>query len=117
MQWIQLTIFLLLTSGLLTLFGVRFNDFLHMLAASKKSTLQDDVDVLLGKPAKGFFNRETLEIEQLLKATGREGRFAMVKRASILLFALGAVLALLLDNPFLIPILGAGFSFAPVWYL
>lgn len=117
MQWIQLAIFLLLVSGLLTLFNVRFNDFLHVLAISGKSTLQDDVDVLLGKPAKGFFNRETLEVEQLLKATGREGRFAMVKRISILLFALGAVLALLMDNPFLIPILGAGFAFAPVWYL
>lgn len=117
MQWIQLAIFLLLVSGLLTLFNVRFNDFLHILAASRKSTLQDDVDVLLGKPAKGFFNRETLEVEQLLKATGREGRFAMVKRVSILLFALGAVLALLMDNPFLIPILGAGFAFTPVWYL
>lgn len=83
----------------------------------RRSTLQDDLDVLLGKPAKGFFNRETLEIEQLLKATGRENRFALVKRVSILLFALGAVAALLLNNPFLIPILGAGFAFAPVWYL
>ena len=54
MQWIQLAIFLLLVSGLLTLFNVRFNDFLHVLAISGKSTLQDDVDVLLGKPAKGF---------------------------------------------------------------
>ena len=71
MQWIQLAIFLLLVSGLLTSFNVRFNDFLHVLAISGKSTLQDDVDVLLGKPAKGFFNRETLEVEQLLKATGR----------------------------------------------
>lgn len=83
----------------------------------RRSTLQDDLNVLLGKPAKGFFNRETLEIEQLLKVTGRENRFALVKRASILLFALGAVAALLLNNPFLIPILGAGFAFAPVWYL
>lgn len=83
----------------------------------RRSTLQDDLNVLLGKPAKGFFNRETLEIEQLLKATGRENRFALVKRASVLLFALGAVAALLLNNPFLIPILGAGFAFAPVWYL
>ena len=117
MQWIQIIIFLLTINGLFTLFSVRFNDFLHVLARTQKSTLQDDVDVLLGKPAKGFFNRETLEVEQLLAATGREGRFALVKRASILLFAVGAAAALLLNNPFLIPILGAGFAFAPVWYL
>lgn len=117
MLWIQIAIFLLTVNGLFTLLDVRFNDFLHLLAPSKKSTLQDDVDVLLGKPAKGFFNGETLEVEQLLIATGREGRFNMVKRFSIMLFAIGAVVALLLNNPFLIPILGAGFAFAPVWYL
>lgn len=117
MQWIQIIVFLLIINGLFALFSVRFNDFVHVLAPRRKSTLQDDLDVLLGKPARGFFNRETLEVEQLLKATGREGRFVMVKRISLILFALGAVLALLLNNPFLIPILGAGFAFAPVWYL
>ena len=117
MQWIQIIVFLLIVNGLFTLFSVRFNDFVHVLARTQRSTLQDDLDVLLGKPARGFFNRETLEVEQLLKATGREGRFAMVKRISLILFAIGTVLALLLNNPFLIPILGAGFAFAPVWYL
>lgn len=117
MQWIQIILFLLIVNGLFTLFAVRFNDFFHVLSQSQKTTLQDDVDALLGKPAKGFFNRETLEVEQLLAATGREGRFTLVKRVSILLFALGAVTSLLLNNPFLIPILGAGFAFAPVWYL
>ena len=72
MQWIQIVIFLLIVNGLFTLFEVRFIDFLHILAPAQKSTLQDDVDVLLGKPAKGFFNKETMEIEQLLKTTGRE---------------------------------------------
>jgi Flp pilus assembly protein TadB len=117
MQWILIIIFVLIANGLFTLFEVRFIDFLHVLAPAKKSTLQDDVDVLLGKPAKGFFNRETMEIEQLLSATGREGRFNLIKRASLFLFALGAVIALLLNNPFMIPILGAGFAFAPIWYL
>ena len=73
MLWIQIAIFLLTVNGLFTLLDVRFNDFLHLLAPSKKSTLQDDVDVLLGKPAKGLFNRETLEVEQLLiPLDGRE---------------------------------------------
>lgn len=117
MQWIQILIFILILNGLFTLFSVRFLDFIHVLAPSPKSSLQDDMDVLLGKHAKGFFNRETLEIEQLLKATGRDGRFTLIKRTALFLFAVGAVLALLLNNLFLIPILGAGFAFAPVWYL
>lgn len=117
MKWIQIILFVLTVNGLFILLSIRFNDFIRIMDNPRRSTLQDDLDVLLGKPAKGFFNRETLEIEQLLKATGRENRFALVKRISILLFALGATAALLLNNPFLIPILGTGFAFAPVWYL
>jgi len=117
MLWIKIVIFLLIVNGFFALFNVKFNDFLCLLSPGRKSTLKDDVDVLLGKPAKGFFNRETMEVEQLLIATGREGRFNMVKRVSVILFSAGAVLALLIDNPFMIPILGAGFAFAPVWYL
>lgn len=117
MQWIQVILFLLIVNGLLSLFQVRINDFLQAFTFSGKSTLQDDMDTILGKPAKGFLNRETMEIDQLLKATGREGRFLVLKRLSLILFALGAVLALLLDNPFLLPVLGAGFAFLPVWYL
>lgn len=108
---------MLIVNGLFILLSINFNDLIRIIDNPRRSTLQDDLDVLLGKPARGFFNRETLEIEQLLKATGRENRFAFVKRMSILLFALGATAALLLNNPFLIPILGAGFAFAPVWYL
>ncbi len=117
MYWIQIIIFLLLLSSLLSLFGVRFSDFLQIFSPSRKSTLRDDMDILLGKPAKGFFNREILEVEQLLAATGRAGRFSAVKRICLLLFILGALLAILFDNPFMVPILGAGFAFAPIWYL
>lgn len=117
MYWIQIIIFLLLLSSLFSLFGVRFSDFLQVFSPSRKSTLRDDMDILLGKPAKGFFNREILEVEQLLAATGRAGRFSAVKRICLLLFILGALLAILFDNPFMVPILGAGFAFAPIWYL
>ena len=117
MFWMQLSVFLLLVNGLFTLLGVRFTDFLHVLSLSRKSSLKDDMDVMLGRPAKNFFDRETMEIEQLLEATGRAGRFGLVKQVSVFLFAAGAAIAFLLNNPFLIPVLGAGFAFAPVWYL
>lgn len=117
MLWIQFIIFILLLEGFFLLFSVQVQDIFLLLTKNKKSTLKEEIDVLLGKPPKGFFNRETIEIEQLLKATGREGRFTFIKRSSVFLFAIGAILSLLLDNIFLIPILGAGFAFAPVWYL
>lgn len=117
MQWVLITIFALLCSGLIALFGVKFDDFINALSSRKKTTLSDELNTLTGSPQKGFFARQSYEIEKLLKATGRENKFAMVKSISLLLFAGGVIIALLLNNIFMVPILGIGLSLVPVWYI
>lgn len=117
MGWLNFICFLLLTAGLFALWGIRFSDILRALSSGKAITLSDELDTLLGRPAKGFFNRESVEIEQLLRATGREGKFELVKRLSLILFAAGAVLAMLLDNFYMVPVMGIGFAMVPMWYI
>lgn len=116
MHWLYILCFILISTGLLTLFGVRISDLLFAVAGGKTVTLSDELKVLQGIPAKGFFNRE-YEIEQILEGMGRANQFSVVKQVSLLLFAAGAVLALLLNNVYMVPILGVGFSLIPIWYL
>lgn len=117
MQWLNIILFLLITSGLFSLLGVRLNDFLFVLFDSRrKVTLSDELDVLLGMPRKGFFG-QSYELEQMLAATGRAEKFEMLKRLALILAAVGVVLALLLDNPFMVPVMGAGMAFIPIWYI
>jgi tight adherence protein B len=116
MQWVNLICFILLCSGLFSLFGVRLTDILSVMTFQRAVTLDDELKVLTGAPAKRFFNRD-YEIGQILKDTGREEQFTFIKRLSLILFGVGAALALMIDNFYLVPILGAGFSLAPVWYL
>lgn len=117
MQWLNLILFLLLSSGLFSLLGVRMNDFLVVIFDNRrKVTLSDELDVLLGMSRKGFFG-QSYELEQMLAATGRSGKFETLKRLALILAAVGAVLALLLDNPFMVPVLGAGMAFIPIWYI
>ena len=73
MQWIQIIIFLLAVNGLFALFSVPFNDFLHVLARTRKSSLQDDVDVMLGKPAKGFLIERRWRSNSSLRLQGERG--------------------------------------------
>ena len=47
----------------------------------------------------------------------RQDRYEAVKRLSLILFAVGGALALLIGNVYMVPILGIGFSLAPIWYL
>lgn len=118
MQWIYLICFILLSAGLLALFGVKPGDFIDAFFRSqrKSATLSDELNVLLGTPAKGFFNQD-YELKQILKGTGRADRYEAIKRLSLILFAVGAVLALLIGNVYMVPILGIGFSLIPIWYL
>ena len=59
MQWIYIICFALISAGLLALFGVRPGDFIDALFRSqrKAATLSDELNVLMGTPAKGFFNQ------------------------------------------------------------
>lgn len=118
MQWIYLICFALINAGLLALFGVRPGDIMDavFLSRRKAATLSDELNVLLGTPAKGFFNQD-YEIRRILRDTGRADRFEALKRLTLILFAVGAVLALLIGNVYMVPILGIGFSLLPVWYL
>ena len=89
---------------------------LTIFSKSKSVTLSDELKVVMGIPVKGFFNRE-YELGEMLRSMGRAEKFTAVKQLSLLLFAVGAVLALLLNNIYMVPIFGIGFSLVPVWYL
>ena len=99
MPWVYIICFALIAAGLLTLFGVRPGDFIDALFRSqrKSATLTDELNVLMGTPAKGFFNQD-FELKQILKGTGRADRYEAVKRLSLILFAVGGALALLIGN-------------------
>lgn len=118
MRWIYFICFTLTSTGLLALFGVRPRDFTDAIFNFRRKvpTLTDELNVLTGKPARGFFTQD-YEIRQILRDMGREDRYEAVTRLTLLLFAVGAVLALLINNVYMVPILGIGFSLLPIWYL
>ena len=117
MRWLYIILFFLIASGLLSLFSVRLSDFAAILfSGGKKVTLSEELDVLLGTPRKGFF-AQSYELEQMLASTGRAGKFESIKRMSLIMAAVGAVLALLMDNPFLVPVLAIGLALLPMWYI
>lgn len=116
MRWINIICFVLISSGFLNLLNVRLMDIFTVFSQRKAVTLGDELNVLLGKPVKKFFNKD-FEIDRILKDTGRQEQFEFVKRLSLMLFVSGAMLAVFINNLFLVPILGVGFSLAPIWYL
>lgn len=115
MPWVNLLIFLLLTAGFCSLFGVGLRD-LKPRRRDKKRPLNDTVREAQGLVGKGVW-KEGGEVDSLLKAAGHPGQRKQVIRLSLLLFGVGAILPALLGNPYLSPVLGAGTSFLPLCLL
>lgn len=64
-----------------------------------------------------LLRREIMAAQAILKATGKEQRFPMVCALSLLLIAIGAGIAIVMGNIFLVPVLAVGLMFIPFWYV
>lgn len=117
MYWLEVTIFVLAAAGIICVSGIRLDDVTRAMTRPAKTTLKNDIAVLLGKPQRGLLRREYSELEQQLAASGRADKSAAVMRLSVVLFAAGAVVSLLFDNVFLLPVIAVACGLAPIWYI
>ncbi len=84
---------------------------------SKKPNLRDRARALrAGKKKKGI-SAKLEYLQSALAACGKEGKFAIVCSSALVLFAVGAVVAVLINNVFLIPALSVAFAMIPFIYV
>ncbi len=102
---------------LLSLSPMEFTNHIFQSLISKPHSIRDEINEATGRKKISFLKREVTEIESILKITGREHRFPMLCAWSLILFAIGASIAILLGNFFLVPVLAGGFLFLPFWYV
>ena len=80
-------------------------------------SIRDDINETTQRKKPGFFRREIMETQTILQATGKEQKFPALCAASLLFFAMGAGIAIVLNNFLLIPVLATGMMFLPFWYI
>ncbi len=88
----------------------------HRLTVGPRS-IRDEINEATQRKKPNFMRREILEVQTILKATGKEDRFPMLCAASLLFFAMGSGIAIVLNNFLLIPVLATGMMFLPFWYI
>lgn len=91
------------------------NDLFTLL--NRREHLRDTVNRLRsGKKKKGLGER-LVYMENALNAMGKSGRFAVVVCIALVLFVVGAVLAMVIKNIFLAPVFAAFFAVIPFVYV
>jgi len=103
-------------TGAFLIFRISPMDFtlgvFRRLTAGPKS-IRDEINETTHRKKPGLFRREISEAQTVLQATGKEERFPVLCAASLLLFAVGAGIATIMNNLLLVPVLAAGMMFLP----
>ena len=102
---------------LLSLSPMEFTDSVFKSIMNKPRSIKDEINEITKRKKMSYFRREIVEVQSILKLTGREGWFPMVCAVSLFLFAIGSGIAIVLGNFFSVPVLGIGFMLLPFWYV
>lgn len=118
MTFIYFICFLLITVGVIILLRLnpeKITDDL-MRFVSPKQTLREKVLTAKGKKRSRKLTVELNRIRDALKQTGKGGQFSIACAASVVLMILGCILAIMIDNAFLIPVFAIAFAMIPFAY-
>lgn len=118
MTFVYLICFLLITIGTILLLHLTpekiTNDLMRFV--SPKQTLRDKVLTVKGKKKSRKLTVELNRIRDALEQTGKGGLFTITCAASVILMIIGCVVAIMIDNAFLIPVFAIALAFIPFAY-
>ncbi len=118
------TILLMACIGMITgsfiLFNIspmEFTDNIFKRLMNKPKSIKDEINETTKRKKLSFFRREIIEVQEILRITGREKKFPVLCALSLLFFAIGGSIAVILGNYFLVPVMAIGLMFIPLWYV
>ena len=120
MTFLILIAFFAMIAGGFLIFGVSPKDFAETLAQPiqvRKPTMREKIrDAIKTKKLRGI--RLTLkEARDVLEITGKSDKFGVICVISLFLLALGGLIAITMNNLFMLPVMAVGFSLLPFWYV
>ncbi|MCM1297443.1 MAG: hypothetical protein NC311_18040 [Muribaculaceae bacterium] len=81
-----------------------------------KDSLRDEARAIRGNKKKHGIYKTLMKMKTALAVTGKSKQFSLVCFLSIVLFAAGAILSVLINNLFLLPVLSVAFALIPFFY-
>lgn len=120
MTLLKLIAFLGLVSGSFIELSLSPFEFLESIACKfkgKRKTMKTKVKETVNKRNPKVIKLLIQETKEILKITGKTEKFSTLCTASFFLFVMGVIIAVSMNNFFLVPVLGIGFSLVPFWYI
>ncbi len=116
MLTLRILAFMAMVVGAFRLFDIRFGelfkDFIY-----KPQSIKKQIAEATNRKKKRFILRQIEEVSEIMRLTGREDKIPVIFIACGVFAISGTIIASLLDNVFMIPILSLGMMAMPVWYI
>lgn len=116
MLTLRILSFMALVVGAFKLFGLRFGELFENFI-NKPQSIKTQIAEVTNRKKKRFIIRQIEEVSEIMRLTGREDKIPVLFIACGAFAIAGTIIASLLDNVFMIPILGLGMMVMPIWYV
>lgn len=119
MSFIYFACFILISVGIILALNLTPEQLRNDISAliNREKTLRDRSLSVRGKKKTRRFVLELRKIKTALEETGKEKQFSVACMTSIFLMIGGSIIAIVMSNPFLIPVLALAFGIIPFVYL
>lgn len=119
MTFIYMIGFLLISAGIILCLGLTPETMTDdiMRFVSPKQTLRDKILIAQGRKKSRKLTKEILHIKDALEATGKGKQFTIACAASVVLLIAGCIIAVVIGNPFMIPVFALAFAMVPFAYV
>lgn len=94
-----------------------FTDSIFKRLTTRPKSIKDEINEHTQRKKPSYFRREITEVQDILALTGKSNRFSIICVFSLGLLTLGASIAVMMGNYFLVPVFAVGFMFLPFWYI
>ena len=116
MLTLRILSFMALVVGAFKLFGLRFGELFENFI-NKPQSIKTQIAEVTNRKKKRFIIRQLEEVSEIMRLTGREDKIPVIFIACGAFAIAGTIIASLLNNVFMIPILGLGMMALPIWYV
>lgn len=115
---INLIVSILITIGIILIFDIRYKEIVFEMKRRKiKVENIKTITKRVNKKAKRNIRNEILKTKHFLAISNNENKFKLILIISFSLSAIGITISILINNLFLIPVIGTGCFFMPFWYV
>ena len=108
--------FMAIVVGVFRLLGLKFTDLFRDFI-NRPQSIRTQINEATNRKKKRFVIRQIEEISEIMRLTDREDKIPVVFIASCVFAIIGTIIASVIDNVFMIPVLGIGRMVLPIWYI